>query len=37
MKKMTEEKAILLIAGVESALKKGDFNYKDESLKWMRC
>lgn len=31
MKRMTEEKAILLIAGVESALKKGDFNYKDKA------
>lgn len=29
MKRMTEEKALLLIAGVDEALKKCDFNYED--------
>ena len=29
MKRMTEEKALLLLAGVDEALKKCDFNYED--------
>lgn len=29
--RMTEEKALLLIAGVDAALKKCDFNYKDDA------
>ena len=29
--RMTEEKALLLIAGVDAALKKCDFNYEDEA------
>lgn len=29
--RMTEEKALLLIAGVDAALKKCDFNYEDKA------
>ena len=29
--RMTEEKALLLIAGVDAALKNCDFNYEDEA------
>ena len=35
--RMTEEKALLLIAGVDAALKKCDFNYEDKATLTMYC